>query len=428
MSAISVQQLLIPVTAAQARANAVTALIAMGIRADLWRVGGSLSTMLTVVTAAYAMFTVLFGQAVASGFLTTASGNWLTLLAQYVYGVTRPPATFASGNLTLTNTGGGVYNFAVGAAVFLDSTSKQTYTNSVPVALGALSTQTIGVTCTVAGSIGSAPPGEIDTVQTAMLGVTCGNATAVSGSDALSDPGLVALCLAKLGSLSVRGPRNAYAFAVSVAVNAITGAPVNINRQTISRSSHTGTVSIVVASPSGAPDPEDVAGVVISIETGVPGLQPPFSGVRPDCVTVNVSGAAAVVYSPTITVWANAAPGLVASALEESIAQSVATYISEYPVGGVTTDVGTGLWGSGIEGAVGAAVNTSFSSTVSAQITAAGTDPVALAALAASLLAMANEATSAGMFSIEGATDLPLSAGQVATDGVTIVVRLVSTS
>jgi hypothetical protein len=385
---ISVQQLLVPVTATQARSNAVTALVAMGIRADLWRVGGSMSTMLTVITAAYANFTVLFAQAIASGFLTTASGGWLSLLAFYVYGVTRPVATFATGALTLTNTGGGVFNYPVGAATFLDSTSGQTYTNQSVIALGALSAQTINIQCTVSGSIGNAPPGEIDTLQTAMQNVTCGNAAAIAGSDALSDPGLVALCLAKLGALSVRGPRNAYAFAITVALNAVTGAPVNINRQSISRSSHTGTVTIVVASPSGSPDPNDVAGVVTSIESGVPGLSPPFSGVRPDCVTVNVSGATEVPYAQTLTVWAEAEPGLTAAALATQVGTALTAWLSNYPVGGVTTDQGTGLWATGINSAVGEVSQT--------------------------------------IFSVEGAEDLALVAGEVATDEITINVRLVT--
>lgn len=385
---ISIQDLLVPVSATQARANAVTALVTMGIRADLWRVGGSLSTMLTVVTAAYANFTVLFAQAIASGFLTTASGGWLTLLAYYVYGVTRPVATFASGSLTLTNTGGGVYNYAPGAATFLDSTSGQTYTNQTAIALGALSAQTITIQCVTAGAVGNAAPGEVDTLVTVMTDVTCGNASAIAGSDALSDPGLVALCLAKLGALSVRGPRNAYAFAISVALNAVTGAPVNINRQSISRSSHTGTVTIVVASPSGAPDPNDVAGVVTSIETGVPGLSPPFAGVRPDCVTVNVSGASEVAYSPSLTVWAEAQPGLSAASLAAQVAAELVTYIEEFPVGGVTTDAGNGLWATGVNSAVGG--------------------------------------VSDAIYAVEGATNLALIDGEVATDSITVTVRLVT--
>lgn len=385
---ISIQDLLTPVTAAQARANAVTALVQMGIRADLWRVGGSLSTMLTVITAAYANFTVLFAQAIASGFLTTAKGGWLTLLAYYVYGVTRPSATFASGPLTLTNTGGGTFSYPAGAATFLNSTTGQTYTNQTAVALGALAVQTIAISGTAAGTIGNAGPGEVDTLVTVMTDVTCGNASAIAGSDALDDPGLVALCLAKLGALSVRGPRNAYAFAISVAVNAVTGAPVNINRQSISRSSHTGTVSIVVAAPSGAPDPNDVAGVITSIETGVPGLSPPFAGVRPDCVTVNVGGATPVPYGPALVVWAEAQPGLTESALAAQAASALVSYLEAFPVGGVTTDAGTGLWATGVNSAIGR--------------------------------------LSDAIFAIEGSTDLALVDGEVPTDSVTVSVRLVA--
>ena len=385
---ITIQELLTPITPAQARATAVSQLVAMGIRADLWRVGGALSVMLTIITGLYANFTVLFAQAIASGFLVAATGGWLTNVAFYVYGVTRPGATFASGSLTLTNTAGASYTFAPFTATFLDSRNKKNYQNVSAISLGPLSAQTITIQAVEAGASSSAPPGEIDTIVTSMLGVECGNAFAVAGSDALDDKSLIALCLAKLGATSVRGPRNAYAFAISVAINPVTLAPVNINRQSITRSSHTGTVAILVASPSGPVSTDDIAGVVSSIEVGVPGLSPPFSGVRPDCVTVTVTSATASVYSPTITVWAEAAPGLAASDLQSQVALALTNYVGKFPIGGVTTDVGTGLWATGVDTALGS--------------------------------------VSDRIFSVEGATDLALLANEAAVDAAVVTVRLVS--
>jgi hypothetical protein len=387
---ISISDLLTPQTATQVRTTLVNSLVALGIPADKWTPGGALSLILTVTATVYAGFTTLMAQAIGSGFLETATGGWLTLLAYYVYGVTRPAATFASGSLTLTNSGGGTYNYSPGQATFLDTTNGQTYTNTQAIALAPSSSQTITIACTKTGAIGSAPPGEITTLVTQMLGVTCTNASSVVGQDAMLDANLRLLCTAKLGALSVRGPRSAYAYAIAVAVNAVTGAPVNINRQSITRSSHTGTVSIVVASPSGVPDPNDVAGVVNSIESGVPGLSPPWSGARPDCVTVTVTPATGVAYTHALTVWALATPGLVATDVATDIANGLTTYLADFPVGGVTTDQGTGLWASGIE----------------AQIAAS--------------------AGGATIISVEGATDLALSAGQVPLDDLSVTVRLVS--
>lgn len=392
---IAITDLLQSQTATQVRTTMVNALVTLGIPADKWRPGGSLSVMLTVIATVYSQFTVLMAQAIGSGFLETASGGWLTLLAYYVYGVTRPPATFASGAITLTNTGG-VQNYGIGQVVFKDSTSGQTYTNTQAVSLGPNASQTVTIQCTTAGAAGSAPPGEIDTLVTQMLGVTVSNAAAVVGQDALDDPSLRILCQNKLGALSVRGPRSAYAYAISVAVNAVTGAPVNINRQSISRSSHTGTVTIVVASPAGVPDPNDVTGVENSIEQGVPNLSPPFSGARPDCVTVDVSAATGVNYTPTLTVYALAAPGLASSDVATQVAAAITSYLSTYPVGGVPIGNTDALWGSGVESAASQGTTAKIVSIFNATA------------------------------NIEGAPDLVLSSGQVAVDEVTVQAVLVN--
>lgn len=376
-------------TAAQIRTTLVNALVVLGIPADQWRPGGALSVTLTVVANLLNMFSVLLTQVVSSGFLETSSGGWLQLLAQYVYGVMPTGSTFATGSLTFTNTGGGTYTYASGALTAKDSTTGKTYVTTQALNLGPNSTATVTIAATESGSASSAPPGEIDALVTPLLNVTVSNAASVVGLDAPNDPTLRSLCLDKLGAMSVRGPRNAYAYAIQVAVNAVSGNPVNINRWSITPSSHTGTVAIVVASPSGVPDPEDVAGVVTSIETGVPGLSPPFSGVRPDAVTVTVTGATPVNYTPAIVVWAKALPGLTATDLQTACADALSTYIEGYDVGGLSTNTFTGLFAAGVDGAL-------------------------------------KSANADAIFDVTGSIDLALMAGQVAVDQTSISVRLVT--
>ena len=106
---IAVTDLLTPVTAAQMRTTLVSLMVTLGVRADLWRAGGVASTILTVCANTAATFSSLMVAALSGNYLDYASGSWLVLLAYYVYGVTALPATFASGEYTLTNTGGGVY-------------------------------------------------------------------------------------------------------------------------------------------------------------------------------------------------------------------------------------------------------------------------------------------------------------------------------
>ena len=53
----------------------------------------------------------IMAEAIRAGFLETARGPWLTLLARNMFGVERGEATFATGEIQLTNGGGGVFSF-----------------------------------------------------------------------------------------------------------------------------------------------------------------------------------------------------------------------------------------------------------------------------------------------------------------------------
>jgi phage-related baseplate assembly protein len=383
---LSISDLLSPVTTDQVRAKFVSMLIAVGIPADKWRKGGVASSILTVVAATYASFSVVLVQALSGQFLSQASGGWLTLLAIFVYGVTRRSAVAASGPVTLSNTGGGIYIFGPGQVTVQNSSTKETYTNVDPINLGPgtpslPTTQTANFVAQDLGALGSAVPGAIDTLVTAMVGVTVTNPIALIGIDEQQDDDLRAQCLNKLAALSVRGPRGAYAYAVrQLGVNPTTGQPLNINRVSVSPSSHTGIVTVTVASPTGPVTADDMAGAATSIEANA----------RPDAVTVVLNQATPVLYNPALTIWAQALPGVAAPDIKTAADAAIAAFISAYPINGIVKGLSQGLFGTGIDAEVGA--------------------------------------TNPAIFAIDGATDLALTTGQVATNGVTTVVRLVPPS
>lgn len=367
----------------------VTALVQMNIPADKWRAGGVASTMLTVVSMSLALMASILATIIQGFFLPTASGGGLKLLAQYMYGVTVPDATFASGPLTLTNTGGGLYTKAAGEVTTTNPDTGVTYTNSVGFSLSPSSTLDVAFTATVAGSGGNANPGTITQLVTSLIGVTVTNATAFVGVDAPTDADIRLLCINKLGAMSVRGVRTAYAYAIQTATNAVTGAPVNVNRYSISADSHVGIVYIYIASPSGPVDPNDVTGVSDNIEAIA----------RPEAVSVVLNQATTVTYTAALTAFVQAPTGVTASDVETAIGDAITTYIASYPIGGVTaTDDAnpvtnfTGLFASGIYGAA-----TEGAATLGAKL-----------------------------FSIQGATDLALTSAQVATDSVTVTARLIA--
>lgn len=389
MSLFTVDQLFTAPTAAQFRAQMVANLVAMNIPADKWRVGGVASTMLTVASMSLALMAAILAVVIQGFFLPTATGGSLLLLAQYVYGVTVPTATFATGDISLTNTGGAIYTKAAGEVTVQNPDTGVTYTNSVGFTLNPATTLAVAFTATIEGSAGNANPSTITTLVSNMLGVSVTNANAFVGVDAPSDEDIRLLCTNKLGAMSVRGPRTAYAYAIQTAVNAVTGATVNINRWSIVADSHIGVVYVTVAAPSGSVDPNDLAGVNTNIEAIA----------RPEAVTVVLAEATIVAYAPTLTAYVLAPTGVTAAAVQTAIEDAITTYLATYPIGGVTaTDDSnpvtsfTGLFAAGIYGAAAAGAAT----------------------------------LNARLFSIKGATDLALASTEVASDGVTVTVNLIA--
>jgi hypothetical protein len=380
---IPLAQLLTAPTNAQIRAQMVGWLTGFGIPAGQWRQGGTASTLLTVVANTFGMFAVLITSGISSFFLPTATGPWLVLLAYYVYGVTANPATFASGNVILTNTGGGVYPFAAGSATFLNSTTKQTYTNTAAFTLGALQTLTVAVQATTAGSSGSSPPtgqgATIDTIVTAMAGVNISVAQPIIGLDPDPDPLVRLKCLAALAARSYKGPTGAYYAAVYSATNSVSGQPVNINRVVPVLDPDTGFITVYIASPSGVAASTDVIGCQASV-TAI---------AEPMGITATVVSCTVVSFTQTITVWATGAGTTTTPAtIQSEVAAALLAYEQQFPIGGLPKPPSSQgyMYASGIDGVV------------------KGADPL--------------------IYAVDGiASDLALSVGQVATVTSTITVQ-----
>lgn len=376
-------------TSTQIRATMVAELVALGIPADQWRSGGVASTMLTVTSIILAMMSSLIVALVQGFFLPTSTGAALRFVAFYTYGVTVPEATFATGNVTLTNSGGGSYTRAVGEYVAQNPTTKKTYKNAAAFSIGAGATISVAMVAVEAGSASNANPNTITQSVTPMLGVAVTNPIAFVGVDAPTDEAIRELCTAKLGAMSVRGVRTAYAYAIKVAINPVTLGSVNINRWAISESSHTGDVSLIVAAPSGSVDANDLIGIRTSVEANA----------RPAGVAATASAATPVTYNPAIEVWVTPATGTNASDIQMAIETAVSAYIAAFPIGGVTASDDThgsftGLFGEAIIGAVAKGAAT----------------------------------LGAELRSTRGVTDLALASSEVAVDGVTVSVNLVTTT
>src|SRR5689334_15006781 len=158
---LPIDQLINPLTKDQVKASIYNLLKAAGVPVTSWQEGAVVRTLIAIIAAIFAGFTEVIAVATRSGFLDLAEGIWLTVLAYYVYGVTRIEATFATGKVTLTNTGGGLFDMEPGDLILLCPSTKKTYTNVAAFKLDPLGTLDIDVRAVEAGAASTAPPNTI---------------------------------------------------------------------------------------------------------------------------------------------------------------------------------------------------------------------------------------------------------------------------
>lgn len=321
---LTLDQLITQVTEDEALERFLLILEDLGLQPRRWRRAGSLRTILRVLARSYSDFSKIQVEIARAGFLELARGPWLTLLARYVYGEERIAATFASGQVHVGNTGGGVYSFGPGELRVLWSSKGKAYENTETVTLNPGDEGDFDFRAVESGSASSAPPDVIDALETPITGIAVDNPEALVGTDEEKDEDLRERCKDKLASLSPDGPRGAYAYAVRKAT-LDDGSPVGINRRAISPDSSRGRVAVCIATPSGSPTAEEIEAVEASIERIA----------RPDSVTVTVFGATEKTYAPTLTIWARPTTGLAAADLSSLVQSALVDLLASWPIGGI---------------------------------------------------------------------------------------------
>lgn len=327
MSLISLASLLVQETKAQIYTRGLAVATALGLRVSSWAPGDPTRSLYHFVSEVLSLLEVNVAGYTASGFLDYAKGDWLTVLAAQLYRVERIEATYAGTTVTLTNTGGGYYEFEAGDVTFQHSTSGKTYTNTSGGILQPWSgtppypTLDLDVSADEVGAESSASAAEITTLVTTLLGVTCSNATAAVGLDAEEDAALRDRCRAKLGMLSPNGPADVYNYVVRTP--SLTGS-TEITRSRTSSDSPTGDVTIWVAGASGA-----VSGAAVTAAQDAVAQY-----AAPLCITPTVTNAAALVVNIVYTVWLYDSVGETASAIETKIYGDLATAFRTRPIGG----------------------------------------------------------------------------------------------
>lgn len=343
--ALPIDQLTKPLTKEQVE-QSIYNLLPNDFPIKSFKTGSVVRTIISVVATVFSGFTSIMADLVKAEFLDLAEGFWLTLLAYYVYRVTRIPDGFATGTVTLTNTGGGLFTFDPGELILLNTTKKKNYKNTAAFTLNPLETKDIDVIALEAGTASSAGIDEIDAFVTTLLGVTCSNDAVLIGADEEKDEDLRIRCRNALGALSPNGPQDAYNYFAKSTVRP-DGSTIIVNRTKISQDSSTGLVQVYLADPDGPLDTADVNLIDANIQ----------SKCVPISVICIVDNAVPVNMVLTINVFFKLKVNVSVQSLTDIITGpngALATVFGNYPIGGqplIPGDQGY-LWFDQIENAL----------------------------------------------------------------------------
>jgi len=328
MSSVSLSELTTPLTRAQAEALTYAILARLGLSTTTWKPGAVARALITVFAIFMVGATTLLALIAGGGFLETASGDWLTLLARHVYGVERELATFAAGEITLVNTAGGVYTLDPGDLVVQNLDTGKTYRNTTTFTVGALATITVPIAAVEGGSASTSIAGAITGFVTPLIGVTCSNALAVVGTDDEGDAALKTRCSERLGALSPNGPWDAYAYVAKNSKRA-DGTPIGITRTRLSKDGF-GNVVLYVATATGG-----VTGTPDDTTTDLGAVSDAIQrGAVPLAVTADVESAVPNVIDIDYQLWIYSTTGRSEAEVKTAVQTAIAQYLATRNIGG----------------------------------------------------------------------------------------------
>jgi uncharacterized phage protein gp47/JayE len=352
MAKLTLAELTTPMTRQEVQEKIYLVLQNVGVNTTIWKSGSVVRTMIAASSLVMAAFTELMANIAQGGFLALASGDWLTLVAQYVYNIERIEEDFARGNVTLSNAGGGVYTIDPGDLIVASEVTGQTYVNTAVVNIAALETGVVvPVEAVEAGTAANADPSTITVMVTVYAGITCTNPTGLVGVDRELDEALRTRCSESLGALSPLGPWDAYN-------SALRGADVGVTRIRLQPDGY-GRVYIWIASASGGISPGDVAIADEAVQQNA----------TPQAITAIVASAVEVPIAVTYSVWLYNTSGLTEDQIKDTIEAALQDYVSTQPVGGnvVAPDPGR-VYTSALSGVIKGAMPEIFRVEVTAPV------------------------------------------------------------
>lgn len=266
-------------------------------------------------------------------FLDYASGVVLTQVAISIYNTYRFDATFASGPVKIENRSKtAFYTFTGGDVRIRNPATGKTYKNIAPTppddslgpwsGSGAYPFVTMTFVADEAGSASTSAAGTFEVLDS-LPGLFANNEIALVGTDEERDDELRARARAAVGPFSPMGPALAYETAVKSAVRP-DGTPVVVNRVRILTPGGDGTLTIVVASPSGPVAPGDIP----LIQAKVQELAEPLG------ITATVISATAKVVAFNYTAYTRATAGLSSAEISAAVSNALIEWFRLAPIAG----------------------------------------------------------------------------------------------
>lgn len=291
---------------------------ALGLPTTSWRAGDPTRSLYKYLAEVLASLESVSAEFVKAGFLSSATGDWLKILASEVYGLDSDDfeATYATPTVTVTNTGGGLYAVEVGDLTFKASTSDKTYHNTNALTLSAGGIEIFELVADEAGSDSSVAPNEVDEMVTQLLGVVVNSSTAAVATDSISEEEIRELCTLTLGALSPDGPGDAYEYVARS--RELTGV-TEVTRARAIGNPATGLVAVYVATSSGPA----TAPMVTAVQSAVDQWATPL------CTTATVAPAVQLDTSFDIEIEGTDIPAGAAT----TITNAIVAYLATLPIG-----------------------------------------------------------------------------------------------
>jgi uncharacterized phage protein gp47/JayE len=300
-------------------------LAANGFPATAWQSGNAGRTLARADAEALAELRAVVADVVKGGFLDTATGDWLTLLAAGVFDLDRIAATYAIGEVTLTcSASAGPYNITAAGLVVSDGTRRWRSTNAGLLTLASGGTLTVAVKAESPGTAYNVSGTTITVITSpALAGVTVSSVSSwltTTAVDDETDAALRARCRLRWSTLGRGANLDAYEY------NALNAGQSSVTRAQTVPGGGDGTLTVYIAQSAATATGPQVAAVQAYIDSVAPVTDAP-----------TVTAATAVTVSVTATIYVLAASDSTAN--RTLATDALSAYINGLDLGDATVDV-----------------------------------------------------------------------------------------